>query len=92
MVGGDTGGFDRKTLGPDEFARSVRQLAIDTHHFLSRSDRTMGEFIRQRRRFSELLGENQDWQHTDIERWLCNARQTLEARVLAGLANGFSVN
>ncbi len=92
MVDDDTAGFDRKTLSPEEFARSMRQLAIDTSRFLGRKDLTMCEFVRLRRRFGELLEENQDRQHTAIERWLRNARQTLETKLVASSSDGSSLS
>lgn len=92
IVDSDSGCFDRKTLNPEEFARLVRQLAVDTHHCLSRSNTTMCEFISLRRRFGDLLGENQERQHTEVERWLRNARRTLEARLLASSTNSFSTS
>lgn len=92
IVDADSRCSDRKTLGPEEFARSVRQLAVDTHHYLSRPTTTMCEFIRLRRRFSELVLENPDSPQTEIQRWLQSARQELEARFLAGMRNGFSMS
>jgi hypothetical protein len=70
------GGFD-----PDEFARSVRRLALDAHHVLSRPDSRLGELIRLHGRVFHLLQGAPGTRTTGILPWLLAVRELVGTRL-----------
>jgi hypothetical protein len=67
-----------------QFARSIRQLAIETHAILSRPDATRGEVADLRRRLKESVLVARDSRLTAIERWLRSAARMLATRLGSG--------
>jgi hypothetical protein len=71
-----SGGFD-----PDEFARSIRRLALDAREVLGRPDSPLGELIRLHGRVFRLLQEVPGPRATGILRWLLAVRQRIGAKL-----------
>jgi hypothetical protein len=66
---------------PDEFARSVRRLALDARDVLGRPDSTLGELIGLHGRLFRLLQEVPGTRATGIGPWLLAVRQRIGARL-----------
>jgi hypothetical protein len=65
----------------DEFARSVRQFALDARDVLERPDSTPSELIELQRRAVRLLREVPGARTTGIAPWLLAVRQRIGARL-----------
>jgi hypothetical protein len=65
----------------DEFAGSVRRLALDAREVLGRPDSTPGELIALHGRVSRLLQEAPGTRATGIAPWLLAVRQRIGARL-----------
>ena len=94
LVGADERRSEPITLDVQQFARTIRRLAIETHEILKRKDATIGELAELRRRFKVILRAARGWHLTEIERWLRSADRTLDARLLIslGVELGLAVN
>jgi hypothetical protein len=64
-------------------ARAIRRLAIEAHEILNRPDARIGELIKVRRQFQELLraARGLSSQPTELDRWFRSAHRTIQARL-----------
>ena len=67
-------------LEPAEFAARVRQLAIDAHRVLKSRTAAKSELVQLCRRIDELRQEGRVDLSREIDRWLDQANEQIEAR------------
>jgi hypothetical protein len=68
-------------LDSDEFAREIRQLAIDLHRSLTRPDTTIDQLAGLKRRFEDLLDQTHELRAAEINRWLCSGHRMILAEL-----------
>jgi hypothetical protein len=78
-------------LDPDEFAREIRQLAIDVHRSLTRPDTTDDQLTGLKRRFEDLLDQTHGPRAAEINSWLCSGHRMILATLHPGPAHGLRV-
>jgi hypothetical protein len=75
-------------LDPDDLAREIRQLAMDTFRGLSCPDASIDELTSLKRRFEDLLQQTQEPQAAKINRWLRGGNRAIGARLHPGPTEG----
>jgi hypothetical protein len=78
-------------LDSDEFAREIRQLAIDLHRSLTRPDTTIDQLTGLKRRFEELLDQTHEPRAAEINRWLCSGHRMIVAKLHSEPMHGLRV-
>jgi hypothetical protein len=78
-------------LNSDEFAREIRQLAIDLHRTLTRTDTTVDQLTGLKRRFEDLLDQTHAPRAAEINRWLCSGHRMILATLHPEPAHGLRV-
>jgi hypothetical protein len=68
-----------------EFARAIRQLAVDAHRALKRPDASAGDLMDLRRRCQKLLRAARGSRQTEIHGWLRSVDRTLDSRLASDL-------
>jgi hypothetical protein len=83
---------DPEKLDPDEFARGIRRLAIETYRALNRPDTPVEELTTLNRQFEALLNQSQELPAAEITRWLRNAMRAIDARLHPDRGAGSTVH
>jgi hypothetical protein len=78
-------------LDPDEFAREIRQLAIDLHRSLTRPDTTVDQLTGLKRRFEDLRDQTHAPRAAEIHRWLCSGHRMILATLHSQPAHGLRI-
>jgi hypothetical protein len=81
VFGADEGRFWPGGPDAEDFARSVRQFALDAREILGGPDSTLGELIGLHGRVFRLLQEVPGARTTGILPWLLAVRQRIGARL-----------
>jgi hypothetical protein len=72
---------EAESLDPDEFARELRQLAMDTWRGLKVADTSFSELDSLNNRVEFLLRQTSEPPATEIKTWLRNAKRVIGARL-----------
>ena len=78
-------------LDSAEFAREIRQLAIDLHRSLTRPDLTIDQLTGLKLRFEDLLDQTHEPRATEVNRWLCSGHRLILAKLHSEPAHGLRV-
>lgn len=72
---------DSGRLDPADFAREIRQLALDTYRGLTCPDSSVDELSALQRRFEDLLRQTQEPRTAELNRWLRSGDRAICARL-----------
>ena len=74
-------GNDPDMLDPEELARLIRRLAIETHRALKCPEISVDELTSLYRQAEALLDHTQEQRAAELHRWLRNAIRAIDARL-----------
>ena len=68
-------------MGPEEFAREVRRLAIDAYRGLTYPDVPPDKLARLKHRSQALLGQIRGIRAIEMTKWLCSVSRAIDVRL-----------